>query len=69
MSAHISMLKQFLAFQPNGLGFSCVHKFSEKAEDYSGLDSFKITESRNRLEEKVDNSGERALGLHSPLGF
>ena len=47
MSTHISMLKQFLAFRPNGLGFSHIHKFSEKAEDYSGLDSFKITESRN----------------------
>lgn len=47
MSAHISMLKQFLAFRPNGLSFSRIHKFSEKAKDYSGLDSFKITESRN----------------------
>lgn len=69
MSAHISMLKQFLAFRPNELGFSRIHKFSKKAEDYSSLDSFKITESRNRLEEKVDNSGERALGLHNPLWF
>lgn len=44
-SAHISTPKQFLALCQNGLGFSHIYKFSEEAGDYSGLESFKITES------------------------
>lgn len=69
MSAHISTPKQFLALHQNGLGFSRIYKFSEEAVDYSGLDSVKITESRNRLEKKVGGPGKKALGQYSPLGF